>query len=458
MQEKKQRKSKEAPTSLRGMRDIIGDEHYDYQGFFEKAAEIAVYYGFKPIETPILEKEEVFTSGVGIGTDIIDKEMYSLKIKGGERLAMRPEGTAGTMRAYLENGMRSWPQPVMLYSYGSFFRHENPQKGRWREFRQFNIEMLGTSKSIADAMIIKIIATILEEAGLKNIQVRINSIGDKECRPAYIKELTAYYRKHLNSVCANCQQRIKTNPLRLLDCKDSKCTEIQGGAPDPISSLCNECRTHFKEVIEYLEETHVSYEIDNRLVRGLDYYTKTVFEIFNESEPLTDKDANEPDTTEKDIADKKKKGDSETTHPLALAAGGRYDRLAESMGSRKPVPSVGGGIGVDRVLLSPDRFILRPRIVKKPKVYFIQLGFEAKLKCIAVIEILRKARVPIMHSVSKDKLSGQLAVAERLSIPYTVILGQKEAMEGTVIVRNMNTRSQDTVALADLAMYIKKIS
>jgi len=451
MPEKKQKKSKGVPTSLKGMRDVIGDEHYDYQGFFEKASEVAVYYGFKPIETPILEKEEAFTSGVGTGTDIIDKEMYVLKVKGGEHLAMRPEGTAGVMRAYIENGMRSLPQPVMLYNYGSFFRHEKPQKGRWREFRQFNIEMLGTSKSIADAMVIKIITIILEEAGFKNLRVAINSIGDKECRPAYIKDLTAYFRKHLNAVCSNCQQRIKTNPLRLLDCKNEKCREIQAGAPEPIGSLCSECRQHFTEVIEYLEEAGVTYDIDNRLVRGLDYYTKTVFEVFDNTETEKTEDTEETEVKTKEDAEEK------NFRSLALAAGGRYDHLAEAMGNKRPVPSVGGGIGVDRVLLSSTSRKLRPRIVKKPKVYFIQLGFEAKLKSFVVIEALRKAHVPVMHSVSKDKLSGQLAVAEKLEIPYTVILGQKEAMEGTVIVRNMNSRAQDTIPLEELPAYLKKI-
>src|SRR3989304_127827 len=191
---------KETISSPKGMRDIIGDEYYNYQGLFEKAQEVAIYYGFKPIETPILEHEEVFTSGVGAGTDIVDKEMYSLKTKGGDKLALRPEATAAVMRAYIEHGMQSLPQPVMLYYYGPFFRHDSPQRGRLREFHQFGLEILGTDQNIADAMIIRILTITLEEAGAKNLLVDINSIGDKECRSHYLKELNSYYKKNISSI------------------------------------------------------------------------------------------------------------------------------------------------------------------------------------------------------------------------------------------------------------------
>ena len=430
----KKTKKKEPAGAPKGMRDIIGDDYYRYQGFFEKASEIAIYYGFKPIETPILEKAEVFTSGVGEGTDIIDKEMYLLKTKGGDHLAMRPEGTAAVMRAYIEHGMQSLPQPVMLYTYGPYFRHENPQRGRLRELRQFGLEIIGTPKSVADAMIIRIITIILCEAGIKEPVVEINSIGDKECRGGYIRSLTAYYKKNLGNVCGDCRQRIKTNPLRVLDCKNEKCQEVKEGAPDIISALCAPCRTHFKEVLEYLEALNVPYQINNHLVRGLDYYTRTVFEIF--------------DHYVDDEAESVK---------LAIASGGRYDELAKNLGSKKPVAATGGAIGVDRLLTLPAYKHHNPRIVKKPKVYFIQIGFEAKLKSLGIIETLRKARVPVTHSLSKDSLSAQLAIAEKLEIPYTIIFGQKEALDNTVIVRDMQTRSQDTVPIDQLPEYIKKI-
>ncbi|MDD5152661.1 MAG: histidine--tRNA ligase [Candidatus Pacebacteria bacterium] len=423
-------------ASPKGMRDIQDREYYSYQGLFEKASEVAIYYGFRPIETPILEREAVFTSSLGVGTDIRDKEMYVLKTKGGERLAMRPEGTAGAMRAYIENGMQALPQPVMLYYYGPFFRHENPQKGRLRELRQFGLEIIGTPKSIMDALIIRTTTLILEEAGFKNLCVEINSIGDKECRGGYIRELINYYKKHIDELCANCKDRMRTSPLRLLDCKNPDCQGVKLNAPSPIDSLCNDCRHHFKEVIEYIEALEIPYRINNNLVRGLDYYTRTVFEVV-------------------DLGNAEN-GEMEATS-LSLAGGGRYDYLARALGSKKDVPAVGVSIGVDRVIMSPSHKPIDPRILKKPKVYFIQLGFEAKLKSLSIIEVLRKARVPMAQSLSKDGLGQQLAMAERSGAPFTIIFGQKEATDNTVIVRNMETRSQETVKLENLPDFVKHL-
>jgi histidyl-tRNA synthetase len=422
----------------KGMRDIIGDAWYAYQGFFEKAAEVALYYGFKPIETPVLEQEALFSRGVGQGTDIVDKEMYSLKTKGGDHLTLRPEGTASVMRAYLENGLQSQPQPVMLYYYGPFFRHEKPQKGRYREFYQFGLEIVGSPKSISDATIIHLFMTILKEAGLKNLRVQINSIGDSECRGAYRRELSGYYRKNAKNICADCRERLKDNPLRVLDCKNPGCQEIKAGAPESVSFLCPACKQHFKEVMEYLDKFGINYEINSNLVRGLDYYTRTVFEIVSDAEQT-----NEDGTT--------------STFPLALGGGGRYDYLAKALGGKKDIPAVGGGLGVDRIVEMPDYVKHTPRIVKRPKVFFIQLSFDAKLKTFEVIEVLRKSHIPMTHSMSKDSLSVQLGIAERMGVPYTIILGQKEAIENTVIVRDMNTRSQDTVKIDKLCEYLKKL-
>ena len=441
---KKPKKEKVVASDLqspKGMRDITDDLFYDYQGFFEKAAEIAIYYGFRPIETPILEKENVFSSGVGTGTDIVKKEMYTLKTKGGDNLAMRPEGTAGIMRSYIEHGMQSMPQPLSFYYYGPFFRHEKPQRGRLRELRQFGLEILGTPKSIADATIIKLLWTMLEEAGLKNLRLEINSIGDSECRGAYRRDLVNYYKKHSKEICPDCRERLKTNPLRLLDCKDERCQEVKKTAPESISYLCPSCKTHFREVLEYLDSMNVPYSISPTLVRGIDYYTRTVFEIKSDT-PLPIAEGEEA---------------TPSAEPLTIAAGGRYDYLAKQMGSKKDVPGVGGAIGVDRVLDLPDHAKLAPRILKKPKIFFIQLSTDAKQKSFEIIEILRHAKVPLAHSLSKDSLSAQLGIAEKMQVPYTIILGQKEALDGTVIVRNMDNRSQDTIKIAKLAEYIKKI-
>ncbi len=430
--------SNEPLSTVKGMRDIIGEDFYALQGFFEKASEIALYYGFTPIDTPMLEKTALFERGTGQATDIVDKEMYSFKTRGGDEVSLRPELTPAIMRSYFETGMQSQPQPVLLYSYGPLFRHDRPQKGRYRQFYQFNVDAIGTGKSIADAMTIKILLTILEEAGLKNLTVQLNSIGDKECRPIYRRELVNYYKKNLRQICPDCRERLKTNPLRLLDCKNPKCQEIKQAAPTSISYLCGSCKSHFKEVLEYLEEMGIPYEINHSLVRGLDYYSRTVFEIID------------PAVTSEPSGD-------ETGQPLTIAGGGRYDYLARSLGSKKDLPAVGGAIGVDRMMLSPNYQRQDPRILKKPKVFFIQLSFDAKLKSIPVIEILRKARIPMAQSLSKDSLGIQLGIAEKMGVPYTLILGQKEALEGTVIVRNMTTRSQDIVSVAKLADYVKHL-
>jgi histidyl-tRNA synthetase len=425
---------KEVPTSLKGMHDLSGEEYYAYQGLFEKAQEIAVYYGFSPIDPPLLEKEDVFVSAIGEDTDIIGKEMYTLKTKGGEHIAVRPEFTASVMRAYLEHGMQNLPQPVMLYSYGQVFRHENPQRGRLRQFRQFNLEILGTTKSIADALIIRTLMTILEEYGFKDLVVDINSMGDKETRPAFIKELVNYYKKHLEHLCKDCHERIKTNPLRLLDCKQPECQPFKDNSPSSLSFLSSDARSHFKEVLQYLEEMGISYRINNSLVRGLDYYSRTVFEVIKLD---TDDNGKEREIT--------------------ITGGGRYDYLAKMMGNKKEISAVGTALGFERIMMFPECKKLAPRIMKTPKVYFIQLGFEAKLKSLCIMEVLRKARIPVHQSVAKDSLGAQLAMAEKMEIPYCIIFGQKEAMDNTVIVRNMSTRSQDTVKIDALSDYIKHL-
>ena len=419
-------------TSPKGMRDLMNEEYYSFQGFFEKAQEVAVYYGFKPIDTPMLEHEEIFTSSIGEGTDIIDKEMYTLKTKGGDHLALRPEHTAPLMRAYIEHGMQTMPQPVMFYQYGPVFRHDKPQRGRYRQFWQFDMDALGSEKSIMDALVIKAGMSVLEEAGAMNISIDINSIGDKECRGGYIRELTNYYRKNISHLSAVDRERLKINPLRILDSKEEKTKEINENAPDSVSFLCLSCKKHFKEVLEYLEEMNIQYNINKNLVRGLSYYTRTVFEVYAKS-------------------------DEEEGSPMQIASGGRYDYLARQIGGKKDVPAVGFSMGVDRIVESSWYKKLSPRIIKKPKIYFIQLGSEAKLKSLNIIEILRKAHIPIAQSLSKDSLGSQLAIAEKLSIPYAIIFGVKEALDNSVIVRDMENRSQNTVKLSKLLEYLKEL-
>jgi histidyl-tRNA synthetase len=421
----------------RGMRDLIGEDFYNHQGFFEKAQEIAEYYGFTPIQTPVLEHEEVFMKGVGDGTDIVDKEIYCLRTKGGDKLALRPEDTAAVMRAYIEHGMQSLPQPVKFYFYEPMFRHDKPQKGRYREHYQFGIETLGSPKSIMDAITIKIALVILKEAGVENVRVKINSIGDAESRKDYLKDLTNYYKKFINKMSVDDRQRMKTNPMRILDSKDPGLAEINAAAPQSVAALNALSKKHFKEVLEYLNEMKIDYELDHTLVRGLDYYTHTVFEFFTEAKP-------DPENPGKELKQN------------ALGGGGRYDYLAKTMGHKKNVPGVGFGLGVDRIIEASSKKLV-PKVKRKEKIYFIQLGNEAKMKSMNIIEILREARIGVTHALAKDSLGSQLAVAEKLGLPYTIIFGQKEALEDSVIVRDMENRSQKTVPIGKLADYLKKL-
>ncbi len=421
---------KDLLQSPKGMRDFKGDLFYSKQGFWEKAQEIAEYYGFSGIELPVLEHEEIFTKGVGDGTDIVDKEMYNLKTKGGDKLVMRPEGTAAIMRAYIEHGMGSLPQPIFLYYGGPFFRHERPQKGRYRQFYQFGLEILGSEKAVLDAITIQTGYLILKESGCE-ISVKLNTLGDKDVRKDYEKKLKAFYRKHINDLGTSDRQRLQTNVLRILDSKDPKTIAVNEQAPTSIETLNASSKKHFKSVLEYLDAAQIPYEIDNALVRGLDYYTHTVFEYVTYSE------------------------DGEKS--LALGGGGRYDGLAKTMGHNKPVPGVGLGLGVDRILEICNDGCFNPKIRKKPKFFFIQLGFEAKAKSFEIIEILRSKKIPIEHSLSKNNLAMQLGTAENKGIPYALIFGQKEALDGTVIVRNMKTRSQKTVKIEEMADYIKTL-
>ena len=438
MKEIKNKKNNEAIFSLKGMFDHFDETYYKYQGFFEKAQEVAVYYGFKPLDTPCLEKEELFVRGVGENTDIIDKEIYNFKTKGGDKVCLRPEWTASVMRSYLENGMMNLPQPVMLYSYGNVWRHDNPQKGRLREIKQFNLEIIGSEKSICEAIVIQTSVNILKEYGLKDIVVDINSLGNKDDRKNYIKELVSYYKKNISKMCSDCKNRIHTNPIKLLDCKNNLCQTYKEFAPSSINFLSTESKKHFREVIQYLEEMKIDYKINNCLVRGLNYYSHTVFEIV------------------RTIQEEKENGEI-LEKEITILGGGRYDYLAKEIGSKKEIPAIGASIGFDRILLLKDCNHLLPKIIKKPKFYFLQLGFEAKLKSLQIMEILRENKIPVYQNISKDTLSNQLAKASESNIPYCIIFGQKEAIDGTMIIKNMKNHSQQIIKIEKLAEYLKKL-
>ena len=320
---------------------------------------LAAFYGFKRIETPHFEKTDLFTRTLGETSDVVEKQMYNFRTRGGDALTLRPEGTAPVARAFIEHGMASWPQPVKLFYYGAFFRHENPQRGRFREFGQFGFEMMGDDDPVADALIIRLFYTMLADLGFKNIAVHINTMGDDESRVAFKRELTAYYRKRVNSLCKECKRRLKENPLRLLDCKEPGCVELKESAPQVIKYLSETSRRHFKAVLEYLDEGGVPYFLNPHLVRGFDYYTGTVFEAFiNCEDGMVASDADVVGEEVPATEDKK-------SLPLAMAAGGRYDNLMYQLGSKK-ISAVGGSLGIDRVIHEMKLQGLKPAPTPQP--------------------------------------------------------------------------------------------
>jgi len=476
---------KEFLHTPKGTRDILPHDVLYWQAVESKAAEIASAYGFYPIRTPHIEKIEIFTATLGKDSDVVEKQMYAFRTRGGDQLVLRPEGTASIMRAYFEHGMHTWPQPVMLYYYGSFFRHESPQRGRYREFGQFGAEIIGEESSIADALIIRLFLLIFQDLGFKSCIVHVNTLGDKECRSEYRKELVAYYRRKINSLCKDCKRRIKINPLRLLDCKNPACVELKSEAPQMMNYACSSCKVHFKSVLEFLDCFEIPYYLDPYLVRGLDYYSRTVFEIFvdpvrdskkpdtvskdsaeiqeeknteeknTEEKNTEEKNTEEKNTEEKNTEEKNTEEKNTEEPPLAIASGGRYDYLAETLG-KKDVVGVGGAIGIDRLVEELKKRRIKPFREKPASVFLIQLGPQAKRKSIILFEQFRKAKLPVAQSFSKDSLRSQLELADKIGVKLALIIGQKEALDDTVIVRDMASGAQESVFQSKILDHLKK--
>lgn len=437
-----QKTKKEMIRSPKGMHDMLPPDMRYYNRIVDRAREIVGYYGFSEIKTPHVEHADLFVRPLGEASDVVQKEMYTFRTKGGDLLALRPEGTAPIMRAYTEHGMASWPQPIKLFYEGSFFRHENPQRGRYREFRQFGIEILGDVDPISDALSIKVLYLVLLELGFKNIMVHINSIGNRDCRPSYKKELSNYYRKKFNYLCKNCKRRLKENPLRLLDCKEITCVELKTQAPQMIDYLCDDCKIHLRGVLEFLDEAKIPYTLDHYLVRGFDYYSRTVFELFIEESLAPKKDLPEGEVSVKESL------------PIALAAGGRYDDLMMLLGG-KPLPATGGGIGIERVMHEMKHLQLTLKLVPQPKAFLIQIGPAAKKKSFVLLDTLRDAGIFVDASLSRDNLKTQLNIAAKIGVRVALIIGQKEAMEGSVIMRDMDEGVQETVMESRLIEKLK---
>ncbi len=407
-------RSGKTPQSVRGMRDVLPTEQPHWEFLRAECTRAAHDHGFERIDLPIVESTSLFDRSVGKATDIVEKEMYTFEDRGGDSLTLRPEGTAGAARAYIEHGFLNLPQPVKIYHEGSMYRYQRPQYGRQREFHQWDFDVYGDAHPVLDAELMIMATGIFARMGLP-VMVQLNSIGDAVCRPGYEKALSAYYRAHKDQLCEVCKERMQKNVLRLLDCKEEGCRALKADAPQFVDHLCEPCKEHLMKVLEYLDELDVPYAINHTLVRGLDYYTRTVFEIWS--------------------------GDDETGR-TALGGGGRYDKLIEQLGGR-PTPACGFAIGMETAVIKMREHNVQLPAAKPPDVFIAQLGEPAKRKALKLFEELRQSGVTVSASFSKDSLKGQMETAAKLAVRYALVIGQKEIMDGTIIIRDMEAGIQE---------------
>lgn len=413
---------------VKGMKDILPEDQKYWRYLHSLVESLAQQYSFKMIQTPILEPTELFNRALGNTGDVVEKEMYSFKDAGDENLTLRPEGTAGVARAYLEHGMINQPQPVKLYYFGPFFRRDRPQAGRYRQFHQAGFEVIGEQDPVVDAQVILIAYKLYTKLQLP-VVVEINSIGCAECRPEYEKLLKDYFRKVKNKLSELSQARLAKNPLRILDSKEAEDQEIIKGAPQQIDSLCESCKKHFILVLEYLDELEVPYNLNHTIVRGLDYYNRTAFEFFLVSE--------------------------DERSQSALGGGGRYDGLITQLGGQA-TPAVGFAVGLERFIN-----VIRERDLKVPDypgidVFLAQLGVDARKKALKLFENLYANDVRVAEGFAKSGLKSQLEMANKMNAKYTLIIGQKELVDGTVMIRDMEGGIQEVVDYARAVEEIKK--
>ncbi len=415
----------------RGMRDILPADQVYWQQVRRVSEKAAIDFGYQRIDTPLLEFTSIFSRSIGEGTDIVEKEMYSFLTKGGEEVSLRPEFTAGIVRAYIQHGMHVSPKPVKLYYLGPCYRYDRPQEGRFREFFQFGCEALGEQDPVMDAQMIQMGWRVICQLGIKNIQVNLNSIGCSSCRKSYRNLLIGYFQSKKQKLCLDCKRRLEKNPLRILDCKEDKCVQVRAGAPQSIDHLCEECRKHFKELLEYLEEVEIPFELDSTLVRGLDYYTKTVFEFISLS------------------------AGEERMKKNALGGGGRYDDLVKMLGGES-TPAVGFSLGLDRLVAEMKKIGARIYKEPKPRIFLAQLGTLAKRKSLKMFEALERSGIRVAESFGRGSLKSQLKVADRLGVEVTLIIGQKEAIDRTVIIKDMSSGNQEIIDAGRVVEEIKK--
>ena len=411
----------------RGTQDVLPSDRPYWRYVVERAQHIAQLYGFEQIEVPMFESTGLFIRGVGEGTDIVDKEMYSFEDKGGTELTLRPEFTAGIVRAYIQHGMHTLPQPVKVYAIGPIFRYERPQAGRFRQHTQFDIEAFGESDPALDAEIMEVARHLVADLGFGGLSFQINSTGCPKCRPHYIALLADYYHKHEDEICEDCERRLTRNPLRVLDCKSTGCQPVIAGAPHIVDYLCDECAVHFERLQHYLQVLGRIFAINHRLVRGLDYYTKTVFEVWAQ-----------------DIGAQS-----------AVFGGGRYDGLAELLGG-PPTPGIGFGSGIERIILAMKAQGVQVPALPKPEVLIATLGSEAKSIGVKLLSDLRTADVGATIAFGDRSLRSQLREAGKQAARYVVIVGEDEVREARATVRDMSSRDQQSMPTSDLIDWLKE--
>jgi histidyl-tRNA synthetase len=411
----------------RGTSDILPREQGYWRYVEEQAHAICQLHGYQRIETPIFEDTRLFVRSIGEETDIVSKEMYSFPDRSGAMMTLRPEGTAPVCRAYIEHGLHNLPQPVRLYYIAPIFRYERPQAGRYRQHQQFGFEAIGDGDPALDAEVIDMAWQFYHRLGLRGLSLKLNNIGCSTCRPSYLESLKGYYAEHIEQLCPDCQRRLVQNPLRLLDCKKESCLGIKESAPRSVDHLCPRCQNHFELVEKYLALLDLPFEVNHRLVRGLDYYTRTVFEIQPQGEEAAQS---------------------------ALGGGGRYDDLIEQLGG-KHTPAVGFAAGIERIILNLKRQNTAVPVPPQPDVFISYLGEEAKDKAIEYSSRLRKEGIGAILASSGRSLKAQLKQANALAISHAIIIGEEELGGGKVTVRDMVGGEQRQMSLEEAIESLK---
>ena len=404
--------------AVKGTKDVLPGEIYKTQYIESTALDVAERFGFKEIRTPVFEHTELFQRGVGDTTDVVQKEMYTFDDKGGRSITLRPEGTAGAARSFLENGLCNETLPQKVCYLTSCYRYEKPQAGRLREFHQFGVECFGAQSPLADAEIISLANTFFKELGVKDLTLEINSIGCPTCRAEYHKALKTYFEGRKDELCDTCKDRLERNPMRILDCKSPVCSEIAKDAPVVLDYLCDECREHFEKVKSYLNAQNIAFKVNPRIVRGLDYYTKTVFEFISESIGAQG----------------------------TVCGGGRYDGLIEELGGPK-TPSLGFGLGIERLMLLMEAQGCEFPKESMPDLFIAALGEKAQLKAVEIANDMREEGFTCLYDVNGRGLRAQMKYANKLGAKYTIVLGDDEVESGIAKLKNMESGEETEIAL-----------